>query len=57
MSNMSDTKVVVQGKLDTPNGLAVDWIANNLYWTDNEYKVRILLPRLIQCPYSSVLNT
>lgn len=39
MSNMSDTKVVVQGQLDTPNGLAVDWIANNLYWSDNEFKV------------------
>lgn len=40
MSNMSDTKVVVQGKLDTTNGLAVDWVANNIYWTDNEFKVR-----------------
>lgn len=40
MSNMSESKVVIQGKIDTPNGLGVDWIANNIYWTDNEYKVR-----------------
>ncbi|KAJ2950742.1 hypothetical protein O0L34_g9004 [Tuta absoluta] len=39
MMNMSETKVVVQGKLTTPNGLAVDWIANNIYWTDNDFKV------------------
>lgn len=40
MLNMSDTKVIVNSKLDTPNGLGVDWIANNIYWTDNEYKVK-----------------
>lgn len=39
MNNFSETDVVVKGKLDTPNGLGVDWIANNLYWTDNDYKV------------------
>lgn len=39
MNNFSETKVVIKYKLDTPNGLCVDWIANNLYWTDNEYKV------------------
>ncbi|CAH0397300.1 unnamed protein product [Chilo suppressalis] len=39
MLNMSESKVLIKGKLDTPNGLGVDWIANNIYWTDNEYKV------------------
>ncbi|XP_063374859.1 low-density lipoprotein receptor-related protein 4 [Cydia amplana] len=39
MLNMSDTKVVVKNRLDAPNGLGVDWIADNIYWTDNEYKV------------------
>lgn len=37
---MSDTKVIINSKLDTPNGLGIDWIANNIYWTDNEYKVK-----------------
>ncbi|GBP17003.1 Low-density lipoprotein receptor-related protein 4 [Eumeta japonica] len=39
MENMSDTNVIVKTRLNTPNGLAVDWIADNIYWTDNEYKV------------------
>lgn len=36
---MTESKVLIKGRLDTPNGLGVDWIANNIYWTDNEYKV------------------
>lgn len=40
MMNMSDTKDVIKGNMGIPNGLGVDWIANNIYWTDNEYKVR-----------------
>ncbi|XP_022829670.1 low-density lipoprotein receptor-related protein 4 [Spodoptera litura] len=39
MMNMSDTKDVIKGNMGIPNGLGVDWIANNIYWTDNEYKV------------------
>lgn len=39
MENMSETTVVVNTGLDTPNGLGVDWIANNIYWTDNDFKV------------------
>ncbi|XP_072942146.1 low-density lipoprotein receptor-related protein 4 [Epargyreus clarus] len=39
MSNTSQMTDVITKRLDTPNGLGVDWIANNLYWTDNEYKV------------------
>lgn len=41
MLNMSESKVIVKNRLDTPNGLGVDWIANNIYWTDNEYKVKL----------------
>ncbi|XP_048480934.1 low-density lipoprotein receptor-related protein 4 [Plutella xylostella] len=39
MMNMTETKIIIKDRLDTPNGLGVDWIANNIYWTDNEYKV------------------
>ena len=39
MENMSETTVVVNTGLDTPNGLGVDWIANNIYRTDNDFKV------------------
>lgn len=42
MENMTENKMIVNTSLETPNGLAVDWIADNLYWTDNEYKVRRL---------------
>ncbi|XP_028028555.1 low-density lipoprotein receptor-related protein 4-like [Bombyx mandarina] len=39
MTNMSESKTIISQKLETPNGLGVDWIANNIYWTDNEHKV------------------
>lgn len=39
MENMTDTKDIIKGNMGIPNGLGVDWIANNIYWTDNEYKV------------------
>lgn len=36
---MSDVRNVVDGNLSTPNGLAVDWLADNIYWTDTTRKV------------------
>ncbi|KAG8234142.1 hypothetical protein J437_LFUL007508, partial [Ladona fulva] len=39
MENMSQTHVLVSANLTTPDGLAVDWIANNIYWTDTGRKV------------------
>lgn len=39
MKNMSDTKTIISTGLNTPNGLAVDWLANNLYWSDSAAKV------------------
>ena len=32
--NGSSLEVVVEFGLDFPKGLAVDWLAGNLYWTD-----------------------
>ncbi|XP_071452392.1 low-density lipoprotein receptor-related protein 4 isoform X2 [Hetaerina americana] len=39
MENMSQTSVLVSTNLTTPDGLAVDWIADNIYWTDTGRKV------------------
>lgn len=42
MTNMTDVRTIVASGLSTPNGLAVDWLANNLYWSDSVAKVRYL---------------
>lgn len=39
MRNWSDTKVLISVNLTTPDGLAVDWLADNMYWTDTGRKV------------------
>ena len=31
---ISDVQVVVRSELKQPDGIAVDWVARNLYWTD-----------------------
>ena len=31
---ISDVQVVVRSELKHPDGIAVDWVARNLYWTD-----------------------
>ena len=30
----SDVEVVVRSELKHPDGIAIDWVARNLYWTD-----------------------
>ena len=32
--NVSNVDTLVSSNLTTPDGLAVDWLADNLYWTD-----------------------
>ena len=39
MKNYNDVKTIVSTGLNTPNGLAVDWIADNLYWSDSALKM------------------
>ncbi|XP_062539561.1 low-density lipoprotein receptor-related protein 4 [Armigeres subalbatus] len=38
INDFSSTKVIVSSGLSTPNGIAVDWLADNLYWTDAALK-------------------
>ncbi|KAJ8982651.1 hypothetical protein NQ317_019052 [Molorchus minor] len=39
MYNLSDVRTIVDTNLTSPDGLAVDWIANNIYWTNTKNKV------------------
>ncbi|KAJ8919440.1 hypothetical protein NQ315_016538 [Exocentrus adspersus] len=39
MYNLTDVKTIVGSNLMSPDGLAVDWISNNIYWTNTGYKV------------------
>lgn len=38
ISDFSSSKVIASTGLSTPNGIAVDWLADNLYWTDAALK-------------------
>lgn len=39
LRNLSSSKTIISTGLLTPNGIAVDWLANNLFWSDAETKV------------------
>lgn len=43
MYDVSRVENVITTGIDTPNGLAVDWIANNLYWSDTSLKVNLII--------------
>jgi len=37
--NLTSTETIISANLTTPDGLAIDWIADNIYWTDAGRKV------------------
>lgn len=39
MTNLTDVRKVVAVNLTMPDGLAVDWLADNIYWTDTSRKM------------------
>lgn len=39
MLNLSDIHDVIHSNLSSPDGIAVDWIANNIYWTNTGNKI------------------
>lgn len=39
MKNYNDIKTIVSTGLNTPNGIAVDWVADNIYWSDSALKM------------------
>lgn len=39
MANMKNTKDIITTGLSTVNGLVVDWVADNLYWSDTATKL------------------
>ncbi|KAL1506053.1 hypothetical protein ABEB36_005485 [Hypothenemus hampei] len=38
MYNWSDVRLVVGDNLSSPEGIAVDWLSNNIYWTNTGHK-------------------
>lgn len=39
MFNLSNITPIIHTNLSSPNAIAVDWIANNLYWTNSDNKI------------------
>ncbi|XP_074041420.1 LDL receptor related protein 4 isoform X2 [Leptinotarsa decemlineata] len=39
MYNLSEIKTIASINISAPDGLAVDWIANNIYWTNTGNKI------------------
>lgn len=56
MSNASNSVTIVSTGLLTPNGLAVDWIANNIFWSDTGAKVFFFWFKIINLEYEYVFR-
>lgn len=39
MKNLTENKIVINQNVSAPNGIAIDWIAENMYWTDTQLAV------------------
>lgn len=55
MTNESNTKPIVDTGLITVNGIAVDWLANNIFWSDSGAKM-IEVARLDGTSRKVILN-
>ena len=42
----TNQSILISDNLDTPSGLAFDWITNKLYWTEDSYTERIEVANL-----------
>lgn len=55
IENPNESRTIVSSGLHTPNGIAVDWIANNIFWTDTGLKV-MEVSRLDGSSRKTILN-
>ncbi|KAL9884451.1 LDL receptor related protein 4 [Glossina fuscipes fuscipes] len=55
LKNLTESKVIVNTQLATPNGISVDWIADNIYWSDSDHRI-IEVSRLDGCCRKSILS-
>ncbi|KPU81708.1 uncharacterized protein Dana_GF20504, isoform G [Drosophila ananassae] len=37
--NLSESKVIISTDVLTPNGISIDWVADNVYWSDTDRKI------------------
>lgn len=39
LNDLNNSSIIVRTNLATPNGIAVDWLADNLYWSDSDHRI------------------
>ncbi|XP_030746611.1 low-density lipoprotein receptor-related protein 4 [Sitophilus oryzae] len=65
--NLSDVRIIVSKNVSSPDGLTVDWLANNIYWTNTGNKVievarldgsnrKTIISKELEDPRSIVVN-
>lgn len=55
LNNVKNTRTIVSDRLTTTNGLAVDWVADNLYFSDTESRA-IEVTRLDGSSRKTIIN-